>query len=269
MAVLSFGKMKDYLQCPKKYYFANIDEFVKNNRKQFEPKSADLTMGNVVHSVLAKYFEVPQEQRSLATLKNLLKNTWGNPRGKAGGFDDITQEREYYKMSISMLEYFYESQGGDKNVLHVTDPEGREAYFKEEIDNDLVLTGRIDRIDAAGENKLKIVDYKTGSREEDDFQLMLYALIVEKKFGKKVDEASYVYLKTQKESVFRADESSKNMTLEKTKIIADSISTDKDFVPKPSKLCRFCPFINLCPAKDEALKIIAGDNEASGEGYDI
>ena len=60
--VLSFGKMKDYLQCPKKYYFANIDEFVKNNRKQFEPRSSDLTMGNIVHSVLAKYFEIPQEQ---------------------------------------------------------------------------------------------------------------------------------------------------------------------------------------------------------------
>jgi len=267
--VLSFGKMKDYLQCPKKYYFANIDEFVKNNRKQFEPRSSDLTMGNIVHSVLAKYFEIPQEKRSLGSIKNLLKNTWGNPRGKSGGFDNIEQERDYYKMARSMVEYFYESQGGDKDVLYVTDPEGRESYFKEEIDSDLVLTGRIDRIDAVAPNKLKIIDYKTGSREEDDFQLMLYALIAEKKFGKQVDEASYVYLKTEKESVFSADKSSKDMTLDKTKIIASSIGSDKDFVPKPSKLCGFCPFINLCPAKDEAMKIIAGSDVSDGAGYDI
>ncbi len=267
--VLSFAKMKDYLQCPKKYYFANLDEFVKNNRKKFEPRSADLTMGNIIHSVLAQYFEIPQQQRSLNVLKTLLKNSWGDPRGKAGGFDDIDQEREYYRMALGMIAYFYESQGGDTNVLHVTDPEGRETYFKEEVDSDLVLTGRIDRIDAVGEGKLKVVDYKTGSKEEDDFQLMLYALIAEKKFGKQVDEASYVYLKGEKEVVFPADKSTKQMTMEKTKVIANSIEADKDYVPRPSKMCRFCPFIELCPAKDEAKKIIAGTGNGNEEEYDI
>ncbi len=267
--VLSFAKMKDYLQCPKKYYFGYLDEFVKNNRKRFEPRSADLTMGNVVHSVLAKYFEIPQQQRSLRILKDLLKNTWGKPKGKVGGFDDIEQEREYYKMALSMVEYFYESQGGDKHVLYVTDPESREAYFKEEIDTDLVLTGRVDRIDAVGDNKLKVIDYKTGSKEEDDFQLMLYALITEKKFGKQVDEASYVYLKGEKEVVFSADKSTKQMTMEKTKVLANSINTDNEYVPRPSRMCRFCPFIEFCPAKEEAKKMITGTNDENGQMYDV
>ncbi len=269
--VLSFAKMKDYLQCPKKYHFANIDEFVKAHKKEFEPSSADLTMGNIVHSVLARYFEIPQNERNLKSINVLLKNAWHGPRGKGGGFESLDQEREYYRMAVSMVEYFYNSQGGDKNVLSVTDPEGRETYFKEEVDDDLVLTGRIDRIDAAGDTHLKIVDYKTGLKQEDDFQLMIYALIAEKKFGKKVDEASYVYLKTEKEVSFSADKSTKEMTLEKTKVIAKSIHEDKVFMPKPSRLCKFCPFINICPAKDEAYKIISEGAERASEsiGYDV
>jgi len=267
--VLSFAKMKDYLQCPKKYYFGNIDEYVKDHRKEFQPLSSDLTMGNIVHSVLARYFEIPQKQRDLGALKKLLENAWHGPRGKLGGFEDIKHERDYYKMALSMITYFYDSQGGDQNVLSVTDPEGRETYFKEEVDDDLVLTGRIDRIDAVGDKALKVIDYKTGLKEEDDFQLMLYSLIAEKKFGKKVDEASYVYLKTEKEVNFTADKSSKEMTLEKTKIIAKSMVDDKEFVPKPSKLCGYCPFINLCPAKEEAYKIINENGDSTSVEYDV
>lgn len=266
--VLSFGKMKDYLQCPKKYYFANLDEFVRANRSQFEPKSAELTMGNIVHSVLARYFEISPTERSLETLKSLLKNAWHGPRGKAGGFEDVMQERDFYRMATGMIKYFYKSQGGDKKVMHVTDPEGRETYFKEEIDEGLTLTGRIDRIDLIDGEKLKVIDYKTGSREEDDFQLMLYSLITEKKFGKKVEEAGYVYLKTEKEVNFPADKASKEMTLSKTKIIAKDIESDKTFVPKPSKLCRFCPFLDICPARNEALMIIS-DGQSENGGYNI
>ena len=66
-------------------------------------------------------------------------------------------------------------------IEHPPDVIAQERAFELPLDNNVVLTGRIDQVNRLGERSVEIVDYKTGKpktekQAQKDLQLSVYAL---------------------------------------------------------------------------------------------
>src|SRR5690606_31982945 len=123
-----------------------------------------------------------------------------------------------------------------------------EKTFNIKINENLILTGMIDRIQLDEDGIYHILDYKTSKSKaylkDDTLQLLTYAyvMLVEKPEIKKV-RVSYIMLRHDCEFMtkeFDLEEilSIKNM-YEK---YANDITYEKEFEPSPQVLCKFCDF---------------------------
>jgi len=261
---VSHSRLNIFLRCPKQYWFEYLDPYtsqweVKKGLKKPRP---ELEVGNFVHIVLNKYFGVEKSQRSLATLKKLLETTWKPPRGEEKGFKEENEERIWYRNALLMLANFYKFQTDPEHLFYVPDPEGREELIKVSI-GDHILMGKIDRIDKL-EGGLHVIDYKTGKSEDDEFQVMTYVLIAKNRYRLPITKASYFYLRTGKFKSFDTSDEKELATLKRINSIIEAVEKEKDYFPKPSKLCAWCDYLEFCPAKADAVKIM-GRQKASQE----
>jgi putative RecB family exonuclease len=111
------------------------------------------------------------------------------------------------------------------------------------------IKGTIDRIDETA-NGIKIVDYKTGSPKDkllfdDKEQLLIYQKAAADIFAKPVEALAFYYLENNSEMEFVGTAAE----LEKigTKIVNTINDINKgEFPPKPSLLCGYCDFKNIC-----------------------
>lgn len=250
-------KLNLFLRCPKQYYFEYLDPYTSRweVKKQLKKPRPELEVGNFVHIVLNNYFSFPKDSRSIDTLKKLLKDTWKPPRGEEKGFKSEMEERLWYQEALKMLLNFYKFQTNPEHLFYVPDPESREELIKVKINEKYSLQGKIDRIDKTSDG-LHIIDYKTGKSEDDEFQVMVYVLITKKRYLLPVSEASYFYLRTGKFKSFKPEEDKEKTTLKRIISIVETIEKEKEFSPKPTKLCGWCDYIEFCPAKSEALKLV-------------
>src|SRR5207245_11546301 len=95
------------------------------------------------------------------------------------GFEDQYQEEEYKKDGLEQLRAFHTGM-----IAEPPQAVGQEKAFELPLDNNVIIKGRIDQINALGnERDVEIVDYKPGRPKKDadakkDLQLSLYALAV-------------------------------------------------------------------------------------------
>ena len=77
------------------------------------------------------------------------------------------------------------------------------------------------------------------------YQLLIYQLAAEKLFPQKIDCLAFYYLDNNSEVEFLGSQEELNKTKEK---IINTITEIKkgEFPPKPSALCKFCDFYNIC-----------------------
>jgi len=120
--------------------------------------------------------------------------------------------------------------------------------------DDIRISGKIDRVDKAGGNKINIIDYKTGkgksqSEVDKDLQLSIYAAAAEEVFpGKEVVDFIFYFLKTNE--VVKTGRSDKQIeeTKEEIKSVANRI-LNKDFdLIKGDHCKRRCQYMWICPA---------------------
>src|SRR5207237_1800925 len=91
------------------------------------------------------------------------------------GYEDEYQEGEIKKDGLEQLRAFYESTM--EEPPQVCEQEKR---FELPLENDVIITGRMDQVNSLGRKDVEIVDYKTGRPKKDslakrDLQLSLYA----------------------------------------------------------------------------------------------
>lgn len=256
-------KLKMYERCPRLYFFEYLDEDIAPIKKQIKQKRPPLEVGNLVHDILFKYYKVPQAQRSAATLLGQLKSAWPRPFGSDWGFANLEEERMWYQDTVAMLKMFYEKQQNDEHLFYVPDPYSRELTIDIPLEQGLMLTGRVDRIDEEGD-ALHVVDYKTGKSEDDDeFQVMTYVLLAKQKFGREVTKASYFYLRTGQMKTFTPSYGAEQVTAERIRRLVETIKLDTQYVAKPSRLCQYCDFLEYCPAKKEVMELLKAPKEAN------
>jgi RecB family exonuclease len=117
----------------------------------------------------------------------------------------------------------------------------------------VVLKGRIDRIDAI-EGGVEIIDYKTGKPKtekelalEDKQQLMIYQLAAAQSFSPPIvpRKLTFHYLEDHSTVSFLATDEELETLKEHVQSTVAEIHVSI-FPPKPSPLCHFCDFRDIC-----------------------
>lgn len=147
-----------------------------------------MTLGFLVHDAVKWYLQTGR----MATLPDIVKkyrNHWLKYQGKRGGFATREDEAEFGKRGLAMLDNFYKN----KEVLEKNVP--AYGFLRYILDDKIVLNGKVDFIGELADGSLHILDFKTGSKDEEDpTQLYIYGILAESNLAKPVSKISYWYL---------------------------------------------------------------------------
>jgi CRISPR/Cas system-associated exonuclease Cas4 (RecB family) len=236
------------MKCPKKYQYRYI---IKPDIPQ---KKWNFTeFGSCAHRVLELFHErVQKESYSTAEYPKLMKSCFVDAVKefdmsileepvwtKNGDVQGIIYLREVIQTYLNRLK--------DEPLPNVI---GTEMSFNFDINESAAMRGFIDRVDKLDDGIFRVIDYKTSKDPKylSPFQLLVYAKALRSKFGevKKV-LGSYVLLKHECKTVdyefTNQDIDECEKTLEKR---ASFIDTDEIWVKKPTSLCNWCDYKNLC-----------------------
>ena len=237
---LSASAIEDYLACPLKFKFGHV------LRIPTGPQAA-LTFGNIMHQCVRHYFTLRKTRvPSGEEIEEFYLSSW-----KDAGFTDSYQEQAYKQAGLEQLLQFVECH----NLRAL--PSGgvrMEEKFSLEL-GDLRLEGRIDQIDALGDHRVELIDYKTGrlrsQRDADEsLQLSIYALAAREQLQLKPDRLTFYNLaNNQRVSTVRT-EGNFSETVEVVREVAGQIRS-RSFAPKPGFVCKRCDFVSICPAHEE------------------
>ncbi len=243
---LSPSRISDYENCPQLYKYRVIDRLP-------QPPSLDAERGTLVHSVLHELFESPRNERTPVKTAEILPSAWKSQlENKPELQEMITSEKEWLDRAQSLLDTYF-------NIENPTEFEAthREIHLENDFAQDVYLHGYVDRLDIAPTGEVRIIDYKTGKspkpgwEEKAFFQLRVYAFLYFRSSGVLPKLLRLIYLGDGRK-VERPVNSSDLISVEKTlnRVAADinnSISQE-NWPAKPSRLCDWCYFKNICPA---------------------
>ncbi len=178
----------------------------------------------------------------------------------SAGFEDDYQEQEYKKDGVAQLRAFYAS-------TLASPPEiiAQEKTFELPMENNVVLTGRMDQVNRLAPGEEEIVDYKTGKpRNEDkakkDVQLSVYALAAREVFDWNPTRLTLHFLQNnQAVSATRDDKQLNKVRAEIQEAAADIRAGD--FPAKPGFACKFCDYESICPAREQGAAASASGEE--------
>lgn len=260
-AALSPSRAKDFKQCPLLFRFRVIDRLA-------EPPSPEALRGTLVHAVLERLFDAPALERTEATAQALLDPLWqerlaASPadRSVVGGGERAAEWLDSARVLIG--NYF---RMENPSFL---EPAARESFVNARLPSGLAIRGIIDRVDRAPDGALRIVDYKTGKspnprfQEEALFQMRFYAAAVRLSRGVLPRRTQLIYLKDGRTLTYDpvpGDVAAIASELDSTWSAIKERLDSRRFEPRPSKLCDWCRFKELCPEFGG----VAPDMDASG-----
>jgi putative RecB family exonuclease len=246
---ISYSSLENFKQCPLKYKFSQIDKIK-------EPKSKEAVFGTYIHKVLRWFYQKDPHFPALDALLDYYKEHW--PK-KSEGFEwqDPEEENSYFKEGMRILEEYYKA-----NIPHQTSILDLETRFEVTIDENPdkdngkhILTGVIDRIDKLSDGTIEIIDYKTGKRiasqrnVDSNDQLSLYAIGLKSRWPRtKIENLtlSLYFLKFNEKIKTQRTEEDLEKSKEKVIQLIHKIQKSS-FEPRPSTLCGWCGYRNICP----------------------
>lgn len=235
---LSVSKSNTFLQCKAKYKFSYI---LKLPKKEYSYH----LFGRFVHRILEifhlAYIDgskiVPSQQMSLAFNEAVKEYT---PKLT------LEQKNEAIEICKVYLKTLSDNRQKLSNILSV------EKTFNLKINDGLILTGMIDRVQKDDDGVYHILDYKTSKSaqylKDDLLQLLTYAYVIHQEFTdvKKV-RVSYIMLKLGCEFITKEFDLKEILSIKETyEKYADQIHEETDFAPKPQRLCAYCDFVEAC-----------------------
>lgn len=250
-STFSPSSLSCFENCPKQYYFRYVE------RIRVETEGIEAFVGKRVHEVLERLYLfvaeglVPSLERVVARYYANFDEHYEPERIRI--VREGTDAAEYRRSGARCLENYYRRQypfdgdetlGLEKKVHFSLDGEGRYR-----------LRGIIDRLVRARDGALEIHDFKTGRRiprQQDldrDHQLGLYELGVRQELGEEGPVRlvwHYVY-RDQVRTSCRSGEQREALR-ERTQRAIDRIRAETEWEPRPSGLCGWCEFRDVCPA---------------------
>lgn len=241
---LSASAIDAYERCPMKYMFQRLWSLRGGAH-------AAMTFGNVMHTTIKEFVAelrqrggVPPEE-----VNAIFEREWSS-----AGFPDDYQEQEYRKAGREQLAAFCESYAAaPAEVMY------QEKAFELPLENEVIVSGRIDQINRIDGNAVEIVDYKTGKPREakkanDDLQLSIYALAARDVLELEPKRLVLYNLMSNEAVATTRDAKSLAKAKERIGAVADQIRAG-DFSARPGFGCGNCDYRPLCPAHEQLIPI--------------
>jgi putative RecB family exonuclease len=258
-------QLQTYQQCPRKYFYSRD----KDIRAKYAKASPAMHLGNAVHDALQAFFDigkVPMADRTYDRLCGLFREAWAGRGIFARNLYKQTEAREqafakdresekaWGEKGLNILYRFF--QTADVKAVPLTAEQFHETLLAE----DVVLGGKIDRIDRLPDGRLVVLDYKTGkppmkkdpeSLARDDIQLAAYAVLVTKKFRGKVARCDYLFLDHELRLGYEPTDDLLATKEAEITALCRKILGDETWEPTPNNLCPWCEYKTICPKGDE------------------
>lgn len=240
MFKLSPFRIVIFRQCPRRYKYHYVDGLYELYRKP----QPHFTMGEHVHAALSAFLSRTNRDRTFEALEKLFRNRWNTNRE---GFETREQENKYKDLALHQLRWFYDTQ----NVA--AQPYMVEAPHQVSLSPGLTLMGRVDRVDRCEDGSFHIIDYKTGKtrKDSDNFQLLAYAVLLNRKFKANISRVSYLFLNGDGWRSIEPRAADLDRTQAQLFAIRDEITAEQEYPARPSALCRWCDFTELCDVRSE------------------
>ena len=246
---LSASAVQTYQTCPLQF---------KLSREWRIPSEigAALQYGGAIHRVLKTYFDAVRYQREISDDEVI-----GQFKEALIGIQDRYQYDLYLAQGIQQLTDFLNNRRGkpQPDVLHT------EEWFEVRM-GEVMLTGRIDRMDRSEDGRVVVTDYKTGKpRAQEDadesLQLSIYALAVREKWGYEVDRLVFHNMEEDAPvSTYR-----NAAQLEEARLVVEDVAeriADGRFEAKTGFHCNFCSYRSLCPATEKRFYQISAEEKS-------
>jgi len=245
---LSPSRAADFKTCPLLYRFRTIDRLP-------EQPTADQVRGTLVHAVLERLFDLPAIERTPPAATALVEPQWRRlveEQPDLAALAEETGEAEFFDQAEQLLAGYFAVE--DPRRL---EPAERESLIETTVDGELVIRGYVDRLDVAPGGELRVVDYKSGGAPREAFearalfQLKFYALVLWRLRGTVPRVLRLLYLKDAEICDYTPDPD-ELVRFERTLVALwraiDRATAERDFRPRPSRLCGWCAHQALCPA---------------------
>lgn len=233
---ISYTGLRDFLKCPRSYYLKNRYRDPKTGYR-LQIASPYMTLGSLVHDAIKWYLQTGRTADKDAVIKKY-RNHWLKYRGKRGGFKTLEEEAEFGKRGLNMLGFFLENAANLEPNAPLYD------FLRYKLDEKIVLNGKPDFLGILPDGSLHVMDFKTGTRDEQDpIQLHTYAILAQAHLQKEVSQISYWYLDKKeppKEAVLDPLEEKLLWLKEKALQIAKAIKEDKWECKEEDGLCSEC-----------------------------
>jgi putative RecB family exonuclease len=251
---LSPSRAADFKTCPLLYRFRTIDRIP-------EPPTPDQARGTLVHAVLERLFDLPAAERTKPAAAALVRPQWDRLLDEQPLLTELfatpdpaepLNPENFLDSTVDLLDGYFAVE--DPRRL---EPAERECLVEAVVDDHLLIRGYIDRLDVSPAGDLRVVDYKTGGAPREAFearalfQLKFYALVLWRTRGIVPKSLRLLYLKDAEACDYTPDEQELER-FERTLVALwraiDKATQDRDFRPKPSRLCGWCSHQSRCPA---------------------
>ncbi|MBZ5699805.1 MAG: ATP-dependent helicase [Acidobacteriia bacterium] len=236
--------------CPQKYLFSRCWGLRGG-------PAAAISFGSVMHNTI-KYFIGELTKGHVLPFEEVGKKfelEW-----TSAGFEDDYQEQEYKKDGLAQLRAFHACcLASPPKVI------AQEKSFELQMENGVVLTGRMDQVNRIAPGQEEIVDYKTGKpRDEEkarkDMQLSVYALAAREVFDWNPVRLTFYNVQTNEAVSATRDDKKLNRVRAEIQEAAADIRAGK-FPPKPGFWCKFCDYESICPAREQGAAASASGEE--------
>lgn len=277
---LSPSRAADFKTCPLLFRFRTIDKLP-------ERPSADQVRGTLVHAVLERLFDLPAAERTPAAAAALVAPAWqglldaepalseifaaavpprsSDPAALAAEADAAGQQAlpdvpaadeaarlaAFLSSATALLDGYFAVEDPQR-----LEPAERESLISTLVDDTLLIRGYIDRLDVSPAGDLRVVDYKTGGAPREAFegralfQLKFYALVLWRTRGVVPRVLRLLYLKDAEICDYSPDPEELERFERTLVALSEAIERakrERDFRPKPSRLCGWCSHQSLCP----------------------
>jgi RecB family exonuclease len=252
----SYSQLKAFETCPYQYYLSFI-------LKVPTPGNAVFSYGKTMHITLQKFLAGAQErdnmgQRdlfgtdtqqkknilpSLAELLKFYKESWIDD-----WYENKGQKEGYREKGERSLKRFYaEMMVAPPQVMQL------EKGFNLKVGS-YTVRGVIDRVDRLSDDKVVIIDYKTGEAKSegsvDKDQLLIYQLAARDVLGWEVEKLIYYYLDNNSAVSFLGAEKELDKIKEKIIRLIEGIK-NYDFTATPGQhTCKYCDFGEICQFRE-------------------